>query len=62
MHQRINVAFGLFQNIHVEVGPHIKYTLAQQFKVLEERATKHFPYTYQEKNYMSIYENKVKMA
>lgn len=46
----------------MQEGPHIKYTLGQQFKVLEERATKHFPYTYQEKNYMSIYEDSVKLG
>ena len=50
------------QNVHILPGQHIKYTLEQQFKVLEERVTKNFPYTYQEKNFLSIYEEKVKMA
>ena len=45
----------------MEPGAHIKLTLAQQFELLKDRATKDFPYTYEEKNYMSVYEDKVKM-
>ena len=45
----------------MQEGAHIKLTLAQQFQALETRVAKQFPYTYEQKNYLSIYEDKLKM-
>ncbi len=49
------------KNVHVEPRFNSRMSLAEQFKVIEERSSKHFPYTYEEKNYLSMYEDKVKM-
>jgi len=31
--------------------------LGEQFKVLDERVTKNFPYAYEQKNYLSMHED-----
>ena len=35
--------------------------LGEQFKVLDERVTKNFPYAYEQKNYLSIHEDGQKL-
>lgn len=39
----------------------MRMPLEDQLKTLQERSTKHFPYAYEEKNYLSVHENKVKL-
>ena len=36
--------------------------LEEQLQTLQERAAKHFPYAYEEKNFLSAHEDKVKLA
>jgi hypothetical protein len=49
------------QNIHVLEQPGVKVSLEDQFQLLQERTSKSFPYTYEEKNYLSVHENAVKL-
>ena len=50
------------QNIHVLPQPYVRMPLEEQLQTLQERAAKHFPYAYEEKNFLSAHEDKVKLA
>jgi len=47
--------------VHVVPGAHIRLELKEQLDLLQERISLNFPYTYEEKNYLSDYENRVKL-
>lgn len=51
----------MFQNVHLLPGGHIRLSLQTQLQLLDERATQHFPYAYEQKNYHSELENTAKL-